>query len=143
MVPDIEYLNPSNKDAAVAKAVKLRDFPNLDQVRVAIALMPIDTVVERRNRAVMALAILTGIRDRALISLSLRHIDMGKVPPLIRQEAGSCRDQVRKEYLDLLFPRRRRLPSDRRRMGRGTANALAVRAKRSALSPDENGPRRR
>jgi site-specific recombinase XerD len=131
-VPDIEYLNPSNKDAAVAKAVKLREFPSVDQVRAAIALMPIDTVVGRRNRALMALAILTGIRDRALVSLSLRHIDMGKAPPLVRQEP--------EEYLDLLLPRRRRFPPDCGRMGRGTANASAVRAERSTVSAHENRP---
>ena len=77
---------PSNRDAAVAKAVKLRDFPSLDQVRAAIALMPIDTVVGRRNRVLMALVILTGIRDSALVSLSLRHVDLSKAPPLVRQE---------------------------------------------------------
>jgi integrase len=103
-VPDIEYLNPSNKSAAVAKAVKLRDFPSLDQVRAAIAIMPIDTVVGRRNRALMALAILTGIRDRALVSLSLRHIDMSKAPPLVRQEPDRVETKFAKNISTYFFP---------------------------------------
>jgi len=88
----------------VAKAVKLRDFPSLDQVRAAIAPMPIDTVAERRNRALMALAILTGIRDRALISLSLRHIDMSKTPPLVRQEPDRVETKFAKNISTYFFP---------------------------------------
>jgi integrase/recombinase XerD len=103
-VPDVEYLNPSNRDAAIARAVKLRDFPSLDQIRAAIALMPIATVVGRRNRALMALAILTGIRDRALISLSLRHIDMSKTPPLVRQEPDSVETKFAKNISTYFFP---------------------------------------
>jgi integrase len=103
-VPDIEYFNPSNKDAAVAKAVKLRDFPSLDQVRAAVVLMPIGTVVERRNRALMALAILTGIRDRALVSLSLRHFDVGKTPPLVRQEPDRVETKFSKNISTYFFP---------------------------------------
>ena len=88
----------------MAKAVKLRDFPSLDQVRAAIAPMPIDTVAERRNRALMALAILTGIRDRALISLSLRHIDMSKTPPLVRQEPDRVETKFAKNISTYFFP---------------------------------------
>ena len=88
----------------MAKAVKLRDFPSLDQVRAAIALMPIDTVVERRNRALIALGILTGIRDRALVSLSLRHIDMSKAPPLIRQEPDRVETKFGKNISTYFFP---------------------------------------
>jgi integrase len=103
-VPDVEYLNLSNRDAAIAKAVKLRDFPSLDQIRATVALMPIDTVVGRRNRALMALAILTGIRDRALVSLSLRHIDLGKAPPLIRQEPDRVETKFAKNISTYFFP---------------------------------------
>jgi site-specific recombinase XerD len=73
-VPDIDYFSPSIKDSAKAKAAKLRDFPSLEQVRAVIAVMPSETVIDRRNRALIAFAILTGIRDRAMVSLSLRHL---------------------------------------------------------------------
>src|ERR1700687_2585988 len=68
-VPDIDYFSPSLRDSATAKAVKLRDFPRLEQVRAVIAAMPVETAIERRNRALIAFAILTGMRDRALVSL--------------------------------------------------------------------------
>jgi integrase len=85
-VPDIDYFNPSMKDSAKAKATKLRDFPSLEQVRAVIAIMPSETVIDRRNRALIAFAILTGMRDRAIVSVSLRHVDVTKSPPLVRQE---------------------------------------------------------
>ena len=66
-VPDIDYFSPSMKDSTTAKAPKLRDFPTLEQVRATIASMPADTVNERRNRALIAFTILTGMRDRAIV----------------------------------------------------------------------------
>lgn len=52
----------------------------------------------------MALAILTGIRDRALVSLSLRHIDMGKTPPLVRQEPDRVETKFAKNISTYFFP---------------------------------------
>jgi integrase len=103
-VPDIEYFNPSNKDISVAKATKLRDFPSLEQVRAVIQAMPRDTVIERRNRALIALVMLTGIRDRALVSLSLRHIDLTKSPPLVRQEPDRVKTKFAKPINTYFFP---------------------------------------
>ena len=103
-VPDIEYFSPSNKDSATAKAPKLRDFPSLEQVRAVIAAMPTETVIDRRNRALVAFAILTGIRDRALVSLCLRHIDISKSPPLVRQEPDRVATKFAKNINTFFFP---------------------------------------
>jgi integrase len=62
-VPDIDYFSLSIKDNATARAAKLREFPSLAQVRVVLAAMPVETVIDRRNRALIAFAILTGMRD--------------------------------------------------------------------------------
>jgi site-specific recombinase XerD len=103
-VPDIDYFNPSNKDLATAKATKLRDFPDLDQVRAVIDTMPADTVIKRRNRALIAFAMLTGIRDGALISLSLRHVDLSKSPPLVRQEPDRVQTKFAKTINTYFYP---------------------------------------
>jgi integrase len=103
-VPDIDYFNPSLKDGATAKAPKLRDFPSVEQVRAAIAAMPSQTVIERRNRALMAFAILTGMRDRAIVSLSLRHVDLSKSPPLVRQEPDRVDTKFSKNINTYFFP---------------------------------------
>lgn len=103
-VPDIDYFNPSIKDSAKAKAAKVRDFPSLEQVRTVIAVMPSETVIERRNRALIAFAILTGIRGRAMVSLSLRHLDLTKSPPLVRQEPDRVETKFSKSINTYFFP---------------------------------------
>jgi integrase len=103
-VPDIDYFSPSNRDLAIAKATKLRDFPSLEQVRAVIAAMPVETVIHRRNRALISFAILTGIRDRAIVSLSLRHVDLTKSPPLVRQEPDIVETKFAKSINTYFFP---------------------------------------
>jgi len=92
------------KDGAAAKAAKLRDFPSLEQVRAAIALMPAETIIDRRNRALVAFAILTGMRDRAMVSLSLRHVDLSKSPSLVRQEPDRVDTKFSKSINTYFFP---------------------------------------
>lgn len=103
-VPDIEYFSPSRKDSAKAKAIKLRDFPSLEQVRAVISAMPRETVVDRRNRALVSMTILTGLRDRAIASLSLRHVDLAKSPPLVRQEPDRVETKFSKNINTYFFP---------------------------------------
>jgi integrase len=102
--PDINYLSLSKKDAAKAKAPKLRDYPTLEQIRAVIAACPTETVIDRRDRALLALGILTGMRDRAIASLSLRHIDMNKTPPLVRQEPDRVETKFSKSIVTYFFP---------------------------------------
>jgi site-specific recombinase XerD len=103
-VPDIDYFNLSIKDNAKANATKLRDFPSLEQVRAAIAAMPSETVTDRRNRALIAFAILTGMRDMAIVSLSLRHVDLTKSPPLVRQEPDRVQTKFSKSINTYFLP---------------------------------------
>lgn len=103
-VPDIEYLTPSIKDATAAKAGKLRDYPSLEQIRAVVRAMPAETVIDRRNRALIAFTTLTGIRDRALASLSLLHVDMSKTPPLVRQEPDRVATKFAKAIVTYFFP---------------------------------------
>jgi integrase len=102
--PDIDYFNPSNKDLSVAKSSRLPDFPSLEQVRAVIGGAPSDTVIERRNRALITFVMLTGIRDRALVSLSLRHVDLSKSPPLVRQEPDRVQTKFAKAINTYFFP---------------------------------------
>jgi integrase len=101
---DIDYLSPSIKDAARAKAPKLRDYPSLEQIRAAIAAIPAATVIDRRNRALLAFTILTGIRDRATVSLSLGHVDTTRTPLLVRQDPNSVDTKFAKAIVTYFFP---------------------------------------
>jgi integrase len=71
----LEYLNLADREVRAAKTPSDRPHPSLEQVCQAFEAMPADTIIERRDRAVLALLAITGIRDGALISLKLKHFN--------------------------------------------------------------------
>lgn len=74
--PDVTFFNVSDNDRRAAKTPALRKFPSIENVLAAIRLMPAATDIDLRDRALIALTMLTGIRDNALISLKLKHLDL-------------------------------------------------------------------
>jgi integrase/recombinase XerD len=101
---DIDYLNISEKEERAAKAPKVKKYPSLEQVRLALSAMPVATEIDRRNRALFALAILTGIRVNALISLRLKHIYMSQDPVLIEQRPDEVATKFSKGIYSFLLP---------------------------------------
>lgn len=75
---DADYFKLSDKDARVANARYERRVPTLEQIRHVVGMMPATTAVERRDRALLAFAILTGARDSAIASFKLRHVDVAE-----------------------------------------------------------------
>lgn len=59
---DADYFNLSEKDVRIAKASRDKPVPTLDQVHHVLGKMPAGTDIEKRNRALIALALLTGAR---------------------------------------------------------------------------------
>lgn len=66
--------------------------------------MPEATPIDRRNRALLAFAILTGMRDRAMASLSLRDLDLTKSPPLVRQDPNRVETKFAKAIATYFLP---------------------------------------
>lgn len=73
---DIAYLNLTTKDERVAHVSAPKAYASVEQYRAALFDMPTDTEIQRRDRAVMALLLLTGMRDAAAVSLKLRHVSI-------------------------------------------------------------------
>jgi integrase len=73
---DAEYFNLSVKETRVAKARREERAPTLEQIRHLICMMPANTELECRDRALVAFTILTGARDRATASIKLKHVDL-------------------------------------------------------------------
>jgi integrase len=73
---DAEYFNPSASDARIAKATGEKHVPSIEQIRAVLEAMPAGSDIERRDRALVAFALLCGARDNAIASLSLRHVDL-------------------------------------------------------------------
>jgi integrase len=76
--PDTDYFNPSNNDGRIAKAVHEKPAPTLEQIRHVLGAMPAETDIEKRDRALIAFAILSGARADAMASMSLRHVDLAR-----------------------------------------------------------------
>jgi len=85
---DAEYFALSDKEAKIAKAIAERPVPSVDQIRHVLQNMPTTTDIELRNRAVVALILLTGARDGAVASLKRKHVDV--VEGKVVQDEGNC-----------------------------------------------------
>jgi integrase len=72
----IAYLNLTTKDERIAHVTSPKSYASLEQYRAALFAMPNATDVERRDQALMALLLLTGMRDAAVVSLKLKHISI-------------------------------------------------------------------
>lgn len=101
-VPDIAYFNLTDRDTSIAKASKFKAIPTLEQIRHVIQSMPADTEIQRRNRALIAFAALTGMRDGALASLRLKHVDMAGEH--VKQEPDMVNTKFSKRIDTFFFP---------------------------------------
>ena len=73
---DCDYFNPSANDARIASAKRDRPGPTLEQVQHVIASAPFHTDIEKRDRALIAFALMTGMRDAALASLPIELVNL-------------------------------------------------------------------
>jgi integrase len=98
---DADYFRLSEKDTRIAKATKARPVPTPEQIESVLERSPIATVLERRNRAMIAFTWLTGVRDGALVSLKLRHVDLEN--QLIDQDPREVRTKNSKQLRTTFF----------------------------------------
>jgi integrase len=99
---DAEYFNAPDNLSRIATARRFKSCPTLAQVRAMIDAMPNETDIQRRDRAIIAFAILSGARDRAIISFRLKHIDIEH--DLIEQDARDVRTKRAKTFTTWFFP---------------------------------------
>ena len=99
---DAEYFNPSANDGRIARAVRERPPPTLEQIRQVLAVMPGQTDIQRRDRALIAFTLVSGARDNAIASLSLKHVDAER--RTIFQDAREVRTKRAKTINSCFFP---------------------------------------
>lgn len=98
----VEYFQSSKKDRKLCAAAIRKPTPKLEELRRVVAAMPCDSVLERRDRAVVATLLLTGARDDALASLLLRHVNLDD--RIVYQKAPEVRTKNAKSIETNLFP---------------------------------------
>jgi integrase/recombinase XerD len=99
---DADYFNISEKETRIAKTRREPHVPTIEQIEYVLSMMPTSTPVQRRNRALIATAIVSGARDGALASLKLRHIDAEQ--GFLDQDARDVRTKFSKTIATVFFP---------------------------------------
>jgi integrase len=99
---DAEYFNLSEKDTRVAKARREQQIPTLEQIRHVIEVMPSNTEIERRDRALVAFILLTGARDGAAATFKLKHVDL--IEGRVEQDAREVATKFSKTFTTWFFP---------------------------------------
>jgi integrase len=99
---DAEYFNLSEKEARTAKATRQKPVASLEQIKHALAMMPNETAIELRDRALIAFTLLTGARDSAIASLKLKHIDIKA--GTVYQDAREVNTKFSKSFTTSFFP---------------------------------------
>ena len=99
---DAEFFNMSGKDTRVATTRRKKTAPTLEQVKRVINLMPADTAIERRNRALIAFTLLTGARDGAIASMKVKHVDLAGNS--VYQDAREVDTKFSKTFFTFFFP---------------------------------------
>jgi integrase/recombinase XerD len=99
---EIEFFSLSEKDVRAANSPANRPAPTLEQVLRVVENMPAKTIIEKRNRALVAFTAITGIRDGAVISLCLKHFDPAR--NLVVQNPNEVKTKFSKQILTYLLP---------------------------------------
>ncbi|MEZ5669889.1 MAG: tyrosine-type recombinase/integrase [Alphaproteobacteria bacterium] len=99
---DAAYFSPDRAEAAIAKAHREPRVPTLEQIRHVIRTMPQGSEIERRNRALIAFAIVSGARDRAIATMQLRDVDT--IERRVHHDARHVRSKFHKTYTSTFFP---------------------------------------
>ena len=99
---DADYFNLSDKDVRVATAKRQQKAPTLEQVKHVIAQMPLETDIQKRNRALIAFTLLTGARDGAMASMTLKHVDLQDGS--VSQDARDVKTKFGKSFITYFFP---------------------------------------
>ncbi len=99
---DVRYFNNNAKDARVAHSQRPKRYPSMAQCLHAFRLMPKETILNRRDRALFALWVMTGARVKALSTLRIKHVDL--VEDVVFQDAREVGTKNAKTFETWFFP---------------------------------------
>ena len=99
---DAEYFNPTAAHARIAGARREVRVPTIEQFEAVVAKMKSETLLESRDRAIVAFLILSGARDGSIPSFKLRHLDLDM--RTIFHDARTVKTKGAKTFISVLFP---------------------------------------
>ncbi len=99
---DCDYFNPSANDSRIASARREARTPTIEQIRHVLETMPAGSLIEQRDRAIIAFTLLTGARDNAVASFNIGHVDLER--RTVFQDGSTVRTKNRKTFTTSFFP---------------------------------------
>lgn len=99
---DADYFSLNLKDSRVAEHKRDIPYPTLDQVAHLFHSMREGSDIARRDKAFVAFLVITALRDGAIASLKLKHIDL--VDQVVHQDAREVRTKFSKTFSVWFMP---------------------------------------
>lgn len=99
---DADYFSLSGKEVTVARAIREKSVPTLEQVERVLSMMPARTALERRDRALIALTTITGARIGALASFRHGHVSLNE--GCIVQDGRTVQTKFGKTFSTFFLP---------------------------------------
>ncbi|MBA5778041.1 site-specific integrase [Stappia sp. F7233] len=99
---DAEYFTLTARDERIATAPRKKPVPEISQVERCVDVMPYSTAIEKRDRAMIAFIAITGIRDGAVASLKLKHVDLKA--GVVFQDPREVKTKFAKTITTAFFP---------------------------------------
>lgn len=97
-----EYFNLSEKETRIATTKRSRPIPTIEQIKHVINILPTCSVIQKRDRALIAFTLLTGMRDAAIASLKIKHINFNE--DYVFQDAREVETKFSKTFTTYFFP---------------------------------------
>lgn len=102
VLSDIAFLNLTIGQEYQTHTSGPKKYATIEEYRKALFAMPTGTDIERRDQALLALLLLTCMRDAAAISLKLKHIDMQHCN--VFQDPRQVKTKFRKTIETFFYP---------------------------------------
>jgi integrase/recombinase XerD len=99
---DIAYLKPSLKEMAMVRRQSFVNFASIKELESLVFKLPSETDIQKRDRAIIAFTLLTGVRDGTLKGFKLKHINLEK--ELLHQDPKEVETKFSKEIYTFFFP---------------------------------------
>jgi integrase/recombinase XerD len=100
---DVEFLRLSKKDARVARQGTTRQMPTFEEAKAIIENIEIKSEIDKRDRALICFALITGMRISAIVTLKMKNFDAER--KLIDQNPGDgVKTKNSKRILTTFFP---------------------------------------
>ena len=99
---DADYFNPTAAHARIAGARRESRVPTVEQFEAVVAAMPTETIVQCRDRAIVAFLILSSARSGSIRSFKLHHVDLAA--QTVFHDARNVKTKGAKTFTSAFFP---------------------------------------